>query len=287
MVEQSPLPEGKGHVELFGRPVALAGNVFDIPFVEAAAGRYEPETFAALARYVTPEVTYLDVGAHVGVMLLFAAHGARFAVGLEPDPVAFAELERRVSRCPDAGRIQILPVALAPRPGSVRLGNRNQVGNSGSSVYWAEQPGHWEAEAVCLDGLAARLDLQGPLFIKMDIEGAEFEVLPAGRAFLRRGEVHGLSLALHPWIYLDRGRIPPRGLFQRLVRRVRHIVNHVRLFRALWVFEEWRDAGGRRVRVPKACWRLLLGRAAIPGNALLCVRAGKSETPGAGPDVPG
>lgn len=100
-------------------------------------GQWEPETLHVLERYVAAETCYLDVGAFNGATLLFAAQSARLAIGLEPDPVAFAELQRHVALNPGAGDVRIFCAAAAPADGRARFGNKTMWGKSSSSLLQA------------------------------------------------------------------------------------------------------------------------------------------------------
>ena len=59
---------------------------------KAAAGKWEPETFAVLNAHLGPDRDYLDIGAWIGPTVLYGARKARRVVALEPDPVAFRAL---------------------------------------------------------------------------------------------------------------------------------------------------------------------------------------------------
>jgi hypothetical protein len=51
-------------------------------------GRVEAGTFGAIEHFLEPSGSFVDIGARVGAMSLFAARIARRCFALEPDPVA-------------------------------------------------------------------------------------------------------------------------------------------------------------------------------------------------------
>ena len=143
------------------------------------AGRWEPGTLAALLPLLGPDAIFLDLGAWVGPLsLLAAAHGAR-VIAVEADPAARDQLRRNLNANPAlAERIEVVAAAVAPEPGTVRLGARRKPGDSMSSVLLAEGPLAWSAPAVTPAMLAERLGPTRRLVVKIDVEGAEYRLLP-------------------------------------------------------------------------------------------------------------
>ena len=145
-------------------------------------GFWEPHTFNALDRFLDDRHSYVDVGAWIGPTLLYASHLARHCYGLEPDPVAFARLRENVFLNPQLKqRITLYQQCLATSTGLRRLGNRTSRhgGDSMSSTLYAESQLHWDVPSVTLQDFVACNGIQDCSFIKMDIEGGEFEVIPA------------------------------------------------------------------------------------------------------------
>lgn len=143
-------------------------------------GLWEPETLALIDAQVAPGTTFLDLGAWVGPTALYAAaHGAR-VVALEADPVALSQLRRNLAANPElARRIEVLERAVHAVEGRIKFGARRKPGDSMSSVLVGPGAVTWKAEAITPQALAGRLGASAGLFIKMDIEGGEYELLPA------------------------------------------------------------------------------------------------------------
>ncbi|MFE9690597.1 FkbM family methyltransferase [Micromonospora sp. NPDC005806] len=163
------------------------GGGHDAFWRRVIAGDWEPDSYGVLDRFLTPGSVLVDVGAWIGPLTLYAAAIGARSHAFEPDPVARAELLANLARNPElAGLVQVSPAAVGAAAGSVRLGNRTSAGggDSMSSLLFAESPVGWEVSSVglaeVLDGIAD--DELG--LVKIDIEGAEAEVLSAAAAHL-------------------------------------------------------------------------------------------------------
>jgi FkbM family methyltransferase len=154
--------------------------------------RWEPLTFATLHRLVDSNTTVIDVGAWIGPTVLFAAHLARRVVALECDPHAAFELSQNVARNPRLShRISITALCASDRPERLRMAGCGLSGSSLSRVSEthfkhtldrvaeASVQTVWEVDCVALEQLVADARLgPGPLFVKMDVEGAEAFIVP-------------------------------------------------------------------------------------------------------------
>lgn len=143
-------------------------------------GHWEPGLLRFLAARLGPSTTLLDLGAWVGpVSLLAAACGAR-VIAVEADPVALDQFEANRAANPElAARIAVLPVAIAPRAGVIAMGARRKAGDSMSSLLLADAPGAWPVRAVTPADLSVLCTQAPDLVIKLDIEGGEYDLLPA------------------------------------------------------------------------------------------------------------
>lgn len=130
--------------------------------------------------------TVIDAGAHVGLFSLIAAQHAERVVSLEPDPLNFRvlDLNRRLN---EAHNVTALECALWKEDGEVPF--RPSWHTTGGSV---RRDGKATVAARGLDGL---VEEHGPVdLLKLDVEGAEAEVLPAAR---RLGGVRRIVAELH------------------------------------------------------------------------------------------
>ena len=161
----------------------------------------EYEAFRAAVR---PGAVALDVGANVGAYSLLLGQwvgtgGRVFA--FEPAPAAFAGLSRHVSlnRLVDV----VVPgrAAVAARSGRARLSvdglsGANRLDDAGGGAVVATVPGD---EFCAARGVT-------PSFLKIDVEGAELDVLRGARDTIRAaGDSLALFVEMHPTIWREIG----------------------------------------------------------------------------------
>jgi FkbM family methyltransferase len=190
-------------VKLGGRPILVRDRQSTF-WDRVEAGAWEPGTLRTIEGLVEADATFLDIGAWVGPTSLFAAAcGAGRVVALEPDPAALDQLRANLAENPDlASRIEVVPRALHPVAGSVALGVRRKPGDSMSSVLLAGGGGAgFEAPALTPDELARMLPSGRRLVVKMDVEGAEYALLPALGPVLDRASA--LLVSFHPTVLAE------------------------------------------------------------------------------------
>ncbi|MCA0872340.1 FkbM family methyltransferase [Seohaeicola saemankumensis] len=145
----------------------------------ASAGNWEPETFAVLRDHLHPDRDYLDIGAWIGPTVLFGARRARHVYCFEPDPVAFRHLAWNIE-LNGLRNVSAFAVALSNRFGVARMASfGGEAGDSMTSLLNAGGDQGMDVVTVSWDDFAASVDLSAVSLVKMDIEGAEFDVLPA------------------------------------------------------------------------------------------------------------
>jgi FkbM family methyltransferase len=134
--------------------------------------------------------TVVDAGAHLGLFALLASAHAEKVFAFEAHPENFAALTANIAR---NGRGNIVPrqCAVWSAPGRVQL---VEGPHSGAGSILAGDGRAFDVEAETLDSIVAET---GPVdLLKIDIEGAEFDVLDhASEATLRQistivGELH-------------------------------------------------------------------------------------------------
>ena len=183
---------------------------------KAAAGRWEPETFAVLASHLSPNVDYLDIGAWIGPTVLYGARKARRVVALEPDPVAFRALSWNIE-LNGMENVSALPVALADTVGGTRMaGMRGERGDSTTSLL--NPGGEAGSDVVTLDWatLQGQVDLSGVGLVKIDVEGAEFDLVPHMAPWLK-AQRPALLLSTHaPWLDAETRAARMRALVEAL-----------------------------------------------------------------------
>jgi FkbM family methyltransferase len=160
-------------------------------------GDLEPEVQRRLGELVRPGWVVWDVGASLGFFTLVLARlvgPAGQVVAFEPDPHAAGRLERH-ARANGFATITIKPVAVWSTPGPLPFGiAADDHGRVHARVGEVDE----RVEAVTLDGALA--ELGPPRLVKIDVEGAEGEVLDGAAELLER---HGPIVLCE--VHLERG----------------------------------------------------------------------------------
>lgn len=128
-----------------------------------------------MSRLVKPGDCVWDVGAHHGYVSLLAARlvgDSGQVVAFEPSSANRTLLQRHL-RWNAAQAVIVSPVALSDRAGTARFGG------SGTTKTFALGVGDEMVEMRRADTLIATGDLPRPSFVKIDVEGAEADVLRA------------------------------------------------------------------------------------------------------------
>ena len=164
------------------------------------AGAWEPGTLTTLERLVGPDTTFLDLGAWVGPLSLYAAALGARVLAVAADPAALDQLRRNLAANPDlAARVTVVPRAVSSESGPVGFGARRKPGDSMSSTLLTDRATTaWTADAVTPRELAALIEGTSELVLKLDIEGGEYALLPALGPLLDRPKTAAAIVAFHP-----------------------------------------------------------------------------------------
>ena len=198
------------------RQVKLAGYTIQVSdskptfWARACAGDWEPGALAAISAHVKPETWFLDLGAWVGPTTLLAARLGARCIAVEADPQALRELRGNLACNPAlAARTTVIDRAVSPTPAPVTLAARRKPGDSMSSALLAEQTDagriRWRVDAITPAQLAAYVPAEAPLFIKLDIEGGEFALLPHMAPLLQRCGPTRVLASFHPGVLRETG----------------------------------------------------------------------------------
>lgn len=173
---------------------------------DVGRGRWEPGLLAFLRDTLSPSATFLDVGAWIGPASIVAAGHCRRVFSIEPDPVAYRHLLWNI----DLNALSnVIPfhTALGATTGLRRLGARgSRLGDSMSTLLPGNDLGA-EADVLCY-AWADWLAVAGNPKIacmKIDIEGGEFELIPAMRDYLT-SERPTIHLSLHAPLLPEKDR---------------------------------------------------------------------------------
>lgn len=142
-------------------------------------GRWEPNTFDIFDKFIDSSHSYIDLGAWIGLTVLYGAHTAKHVYTAEPDHVALKYLKENINANKElASKISLYEGVVSNIDGSVRLASRKkEYGCSGSSVMITEKDSIG-VDSMTFNSFVEKYSITDCNFIKIDIEGAEALVLP-------------------------------------------------------------------------------------------------------------
>jgi FkbM family methyltransferase len=166
------------------------------------SGDFEPNVRREILRILKPGDLFLDIGANVGFFSLLAAKAVGHTgkvYAFEPAPKARDALRRNLA-LNHIQNVTTVALALSDSPGrrALFLDARN---NSGASSF-NRSPHSGEAMEVELDTydrFASQNTLSIPALIKLDVEGAEVQVLRGMQALLSRTDRPPVVLEVSEW----------------------------------------------------------------------------------------
>jgi FkbM family methyltransferase len=254
---------------------------------QANSGQWETETFDVIDSHADAATTVVDIGAWIGPITLYSGRVARRVIAIEPDPVAFRQLEANLSLNPDLTNISVINAAVATRSGNIRLGVRDQPGDSTSSVLVGGSSEGWDVKAVTLDEILSHVPSTEKVFFKIDIEGYEFELIDeiVRVAVSRNAPVY---LSLHPHYFevaaaasvqgKHRFAKMRRSILKRTTGRAHALAATRKLVRSLRGRVAVLDEYGRKLSLSARPARVLAGRNVTRTGAVLLMPSGAASS---------
>lgn len=157
-------------------------------------GTYEPGTLKIIEQLLQPGDHFIDVGANIGLMSIFAARrigpGGK-VTAFEPHPKTREILLKNIALNGLERTVEVLPYALGSRSEKGKLyddPSRNR--GAASLMNTTDAAAIHDVQTISLDDFIesrADMNLPKPTLIKIDVEGLEIEVLN-GAASMIQGE---------------------------------------------------------------------------------------------------
>lgn len=151
-----------------------------------SVGTNELPVQEAIRDHLSPGAVFFDVGANVGFFSLLAARlvGPTGAVhAFEPVPANAACIRANVA-ANRFGNVTVWPMAVGRAPGTATMRLARHPGGATLAGDLQDPAGTLTVEVVTLDGLVGRGALPAPTLVKVDVEGAEADVLAGMTAVL-------------------------------------------------------------------------------------------------------
>lgn len=188
-------------------------NLRDSPSsVDRVLWLYEPNKYANLARFLPPGGGFVDVGSNLGEFTVWATRcggPSTRVLAFEPDPNNRALLERNLRQHHIDSRVQLEAIAVSSSAGTVSLFQGAQSDTSTIAPNAVHELEHMRPRSVIdvstetLDAVLERSRLPRVDVVKIDVEGAELEVLKGARELLRAEHPLALLIDLHWGVDLD------------------------------------------------------------------------------------
>ena len=164
----------------------------------ARSVRKEPKTAAWIEQYGGATAVLYDIGANVGpYSLIAAARGAR-VVAFEPAHQNIYKLHENVLLNNLSERIIVVPLALASRSGAITAHVEDRTFGASHGFSLAETVSRTVRGqtllAMGLDACIQAFSLPEPTMIKIDVDGAEIDVLEGAQTTLKNSKLSSMLI---------------------------------------------------------------------------------------------
>ena len=158
---------------------------------------WEPGTFKIFDKFLDKNHSYIDIGSYIGPTVLYGSQLAKHCFAIEPDPIAFQELKNNIELNDHLkSQITLSKYCISDSVGTTKLftpGRLEDGGGSGSTLLPCaaggfvneDQMNFWEVQTTTVQQFIQSLSITDCNFIKIDIEGAEFDIIPSMSDYLK------------------------------------------------------------------------------------------------------
>ena len=183
---------GKAYFQMLGYyPTSIRGFKFKLDpyhigfWRSVGRDKWEPQTYKIMSRFISADTIYCDVGAWIGPTVVYAAKICKKVICFEPDPYAYQYLRWNID-LNELHNVTSFSIALSNQTSIQRMTSfGGSLGDSMTSLL------NNSRESNAVDVLALKWDAFISLsktekidFLKIDIEGGEFALLPTMRDYL-------------------------------------------------------------------------------------------------------
>lgn len=201
-------------IERYGKTFFVSGNLEYILFWRQKF--WERETYRIFDRFLDSNCSYIDIGAWIGPTVLYGAQIAKKVYAIEPDPIAYKELEKNISLNPELKeKIELHEKCINTHSEKVKFGSMSMGGDATSSLLFSDSKTKWIVDGITFDEFIKVNKINDCNFVKMDIEGGEEVILPTMKNYLMRKKPT-LYLSIHPRFFKN-PEITTRKIFNDLL----------------------------------------------------------------------
>ncbi|SEQ12464.1 FkbM family methyltransferase [Flavobacterium urocaniciphilum] len=164
------------------------------------SGLWEPYTFEIFDYFTDENQNTIDLGCWNGITTLYLAHKSNKVFAIDPDNNCFSELIKNIGLNPEIkAKIKPIKKAISNVNGVTNLFAREKYGESSSSILERKRDllTTDQIETITFEKLIHDNNIANTSFIKIDIEGAEFLILPTLESTLSKLNYPTLYVSFH------------------------------------------------------------------------------------------
>ncbi|MCF7843470.1 FkbM family methyltransferase [Candidatus Gracilibacteria bacterium] len=192
------IKKNKFNIFISEKPVDSITDERVLSFWDCYQNNFEDYTFNIFDRFLDKDHGFMDIGAWVGATVLYGAHIAKTCYCFEPDKLAFEYLKNNIEENINVkDKIKAFDFGVSDKnsretfyvgPGSTSMSSLKPIWKKDesydTSVYNysdKSQGGSYDIDVYDFPTTLkkANIDLKSINFIKIDIEGGEFDLIPS------------------------------------------------------------------------------------------------------------
>lgn len=189
---------------------------------EVENGIWEPYTLKVFDNYINKNTTMLDIGAEIGATTLYPACNAKRIYAVEPSVVAFKKLSQNVDLNPLLkNKITLINGCISHKTDDFIYGINSELF---SDIHFTVNEHNNTIKGYTLDDFVNKFNIEKIDFIKMDIEGGEYLILPAMKKYINQHKPT-LLISLHPGFL----RIKMSNILFKAINIFNRYIDHLKL----------------------------------------------------------
>ena len=182
-----------------GKVYFVNSSHFKFFWATLQVGLWEPNIFNIFDAFLDSNHSCIDLGAWIGPTVLYECQKARHCYAVEPDPVAFKILKDNIDCNPSLiSRVSLSDDCIMDSSGVVYLTPFEEgLGASRTRALSKKSSKSLKINSVTFEQFILKNSIDDCNFIKLDIEGAEYLILPNMLEFLKKKKPT-IYLSTHP-----------------------------------------------------------------------------------------
>ena len=163
----------------------------------------EPEFMSILEEYLRPHDIFFDLGCNIGYVSLFVLKNISkkgYLYAIDPDKENISALKKSLENNNLSNNYSIKNIALSSQDGEIAFEFSNESNLHKINKDLSPQANNFR-KINCRSFDSYFSDKKLPTFIKMDVEGAEIDILFGMKNFLNSSNKCKILMELHPTLY--------------------------------------------------------------------------------------